>query len=226
MRYLHMLEVSHPVMHSLLVVDIATHIMGPDTQTCWLANTCAGCFRDVCSRSTTPCSSIVNVWLHILTSQPLCWSCHYRAPPQLASPGLHPGVRTQASLSLSLSLVFPTFFLFLSLSSYISFFLPIFSLYVFLSPYISLCSSLSVSPSFNVAIFSRISPPFSLLCIFLSLSLFLSGLFCLSLAFSFSLLFSTLNYHLLSLWSVSNWTKPNRQVPWGIPNKRTKAKSE
>jgi len=196
MRYLHMLEVSHPVMHSLLVVDIATHIMGPDTQTCWLANTCAGCFRDVCSRSTTPCSSIVNVWLHILTSQPLCWSCHYRAPPQLASPGLHPGVRTQASLSLSLSLVFPTFFLFLSLSSYISFFLPIFSLYVFLSPYISLCSSLSVSPSFNVAIFSRIPPPLLfVLYLFISVSVFLRSF----LSFSRLLILSLIFHSPLSL---------------------------
>ena len=79
--------------------------MGPDTQTSWLPSTCACRLREVCSRSrsTTPCTTVINVWLHILTSQSLYWSCHDRAPPQLVCPALHPEMhpRTQPTASAS-----------------------------------------------------------------------------------------------------------------------------
>ena len=55
-----------------------------DTQTTWLLSICAGCFREVHSRSTTPCTTVINAFPHILTSQSLFRSCHDRAPAQLA----------------------------------------------------------------------------------------------------------------------------------------------
>ena len=74
----HMRKVSHPVTQSLLVmVDIATTIMGPDTQTSWLPSTCAGCLKEVLSHSTIPCTTLTNAWLHILTCKSLYWSCHF-----------------------------------------------------------------------------------------------------------------------------------------------------
>jgi len=80
----HMVKVSHPVMQPLLKVAIILPptSMGPDTQTSWLPSTCAGCFREVRSCSTTPCTTVINARLHILTSQPLYWLCHDYAPPQ------------------------------------------------------------------------------------------------------------------------------------------------
>jgi len=95
----HMVKVSHPVMQSLLkvVMILPPTSMGPDSQTSWLPSTCAGCFREVRSRSTTPCTTVMNARLHILTSQSLYRSCHDYAPRQLASLGLHPEMhpRTQ-----------------------------------------------------------------------------------------------------------------------------------
>ena len=51
-------------------------------------------------RSTTPCTTIIKAWLHILTSQSLYWLCHVCAPPQLTSTALHPEMhpRTQPQL--------------------------------------------------------------------------------------------------------------------------------
>jgi len=90
----HMVQVSHPVMQSppKVAMILPPTSMGPDSQTSWLPSICAGCFREVRSRSTTPCTTVINARLHILTSQPLYWSCHDYAPPQLASPGLHPEI--------------------------------------------------------------------------------------------------------------------------------------
>ena len=53
-----------------------------------------------CSLAAQPqCTTVINVWLHILTSQPLCWSCHDCVPLWLASKGLrpemHPRTQTQ-----------------------------------------------------------------------------------------------------------------------------------
>jgi len=76
----HMLKISHPVMQFLLMVDIATTIMGPDTQTSWLPSTCAGCLKEVLSHSTIPCTTLTNAWLHILTCQSLYWHLRLSSP--------------------------------------------------------------------------------------------------------------------------------------------------
>jgi len=94
-----MFQDSHPVMQSLLLVDNAMQYQ-VKTKLLWLLGICAGCFPEVRSCSTTPCTTIINASLHILTSQSMYWSCHVCALPQFTSPAFLPKMHPRAQPQL------------------------------------------------------------------------------------------------------------------------------